>query len=144
VSRPENTYDKPLPDVRDPVAAPFWAGTRAGRVTAQRCDTCDAWRWPPAPICPECLASGGSWTELSGLGRIWSVAVYHRAFHPGFAGDLPYAVLLVELDEGPRLISNFAGDPSLAEVGQRVRAVLDAVTDDVTLVRFEPIESGVE
>jgi hypothetical protein len=130
---------KPLPDVDHPVAGPFWAAAARGWLTAQRCPACAQLRWPPAPICPECLAPGGEWARLSGLGTVWSVAVYHRAFHPGFAAELPYAVLLVELDEGPKLISNLVGDPRAARIGQRVRAVFDQVSERVTLVKFQTV-----
>jgi uncharacterized protein len=130
---------RPLPDVTDPVAGPYWAAASAGRLTAQRCPACRQLRWPPAPICPECLLPGGEWVQLSGLGTVWSLAVYHRAFHPGFAAELPYTVALVELDEGPRMISNLVGDPGAFAVGRRVRAVFDQVSDQVTLVRFTAV-----
>jgi uncharacterized OB-fold protein len=102
----------------------------------QRCDTCDQLRWPPAPICPECLAAGGTWSALSGGGQVWSVATYHRAFHPGLSGEVPYRVALVELTEGPRMVTNVRDD---VEVGDAVRAVFDEVAPEVALIRFERV-----
>jgi hypothetical protein len=107
---------RPMPDVDDPVAGPHWRAAADGRLEVQHCPGCDELRWPPAPICPGCLATGGTWTPLSGRGRLWSVAVYRRAFHPGLRDDVPYRVALVELAEGPRLVARVAdgvgpGDP---------------------------------
>jgi hypothetical protein len=100
----------------------------------QRCGACDELRWPPAPICPECLAAGGTWSALSGDGLVWSVATYHRAFHPGLSAEVPYRVALVELAEGPRLVTNVREG---VQAGDAVRAVFDEVAPGVALIRFE-------
>jgi uncharacterized OB-fold protein len=129
-------YEQPLPDVNDPLTGPFWAATRESRLAAQQCDQCSAFRWQPAPICPECLYPGGTWTELSGQGYVWSYAVYQRAMHPAFASVVPYTVAMIELDEGIRMVGALvAGSPELA-IGTPVQAVFDAVTDEVSLVRW--------
>lgn len=93
-------------------------------------------------MCPVCLVRGGQWTQLSSDGAIWSFAVYERAFHPGFEDKLPYTVLLVELDEGPRMISSLADGVVECEIGDRVHAAFVAVTPDVTLVKFRLISSS--
>lgn len=72
----------------------------------QHCDRCGFVRYPPAPVCPECLGRLFRWRPDSGLGTVWSYCIYHRAFDPAFTPALPYNVALVELDSGPRLISN--------------------------------------
>jgi uncharacterized OB-fold protein len=132
--------DLPLPDIDDPDATPFWSATRKSRLVMQRCPKCGELRWPPAPICPECLAVGGHWTELSGKGTVWSYAVYHRAFHPGFASKVPYTIVLVELDEGPRMISSLPDGVPACNIGDRVKAEFVGVTPEVTLVKFRPVE----
>lgn len=130
-------YTGPLPDTTDPLTAPFWAAAHEGRLAAQRCASCGAVRWQPATICPECLTTGGTWTDLAGTGTIYSYTVYHRAMNPKFKDAVPYTVAMIELDEGIRMIGMIAdaGGPPV-EIGQPVRAVFDAVTDDVTLVRW--------
>ena len=70
----------------------------------QRCEGCGAVRYPAAPRCPECLAAGFEWVPVEGGGTIWSACTYHRAYDPAFADAVPYNVVLVELDAGPRLI----------------------------------------
>jgi uncharacterized OB-fold protein len=130
---------RPLPDLDDGLTGPHWRAARAGRLEMQRCDACDELRWPPAPICPECLASGGTWRTLSGDGLVWSAATYHRAFHPGLSGEVPYRVALVELAEGPRMITNVRDD---VRAGDAVRAVFDEVAPETSLIRFERVGEG--
>lgn len=125
---------RPLPGLDDPVAGPHWRAAAAGRLEMQRCEACDELRWPPAPICPECLNPGGAWSTLGGDGRVWSVATYHRAFHPGLSGETPYRVALVELAEGPRMVVNVRDD---VRTGDAVRAEFDEVAPGVSLIRFE-------
>jgi uncharacterized OB-fold protein len=95
--------EKPLPIITLDTA-PFWESCRRGQLCLQRCVACAAWRYPPAPVCPRCAATEACWTPISGKGRVHSFVVYHRAFHPAYAEEVPYAVALVELDEGVRLL----------------------------------------
>jgi uncharacterized OB-fold protein len=68
---------------------------------------------------------------------LFSFVIYHRLYHPGFKGDLPYNVSVVELGEGPRLLTNIVGTPNdELEVGMPVEVVFDDVTDEVTLPKF--------
>jgi uncharacterized OB-fold protein len=72
-------------------------------------------------------------------GEVWSFGVYERAFSPAFADDIPYVAALVQLDAGPRLISNVVGiDPGDVVVGMRVSAVFEPFADDAALVKFRP------
>jgi uncharacterized OB-fold protein len=111
----------------------------AGQVQFQHCPVCGFVRYPVAPRCPECLTPGGIWVADSGMGTVWSICVYHRAYNPAFADALPYAVVLVELDSGPRLISNVLGIDAELTVGLRVRARPRNVQGDHWLVYFEPV-----
>ena len=129
-----------LPNLSAPLTAPFWQATRNRRFVMQHCSGCGALRWPPKPVCPKCLRPGSDadWKEISDTGAIWSFIVYHREFHPSFAGKLPYNVVYIKLDAGPMFISNVIGTNDLS-VGQRVKAYFDDVTPEVTLVRFQVI-----
>jgi uncharacterized OB-fold protein len=130
-------YGKPLPNVR-PVEEPFWAAARHGELRLQRCGSCGSWRFPVAEYCPRCLSTGASWEPVAGTGTIFMRTFMHRAYFPSFAGDLPYNVVWVRLDEGPLLTGNVvgAGHDEIV-VGAPVRVVFDPVTPDVTLPRFE-------
>ena len=79
------------------------------RLTFQRCAACgNAWL-PPRDACPSCLLPEWAWEDARGSGRLVSWVVYHRAYRPDFEDRVPYNVALVELDEGPRLITNVVG-----------------------------------
>jgi len=94
---------------RSELAAPFWDAVRHGRLVVQRCSLCGH-RWLPARReCPACLQVGARWVEVSGRARLVSWVVYHQALHAAFEAELPYNVAVVELEEGPRLISNIVG-----------------------------------
>ena len=83
------------------------------------------------------------WTEVSGLGTVHAVSVHHRAPSPEMKDRAPYAVTLVELDEGVRLMSNVVGcDPAEVHVGQRVRTAWEPLEDGRNLLLFEPETGG--
>jgi uncharacterized OB-fold protein len=126
-----------LPDVNDPTSAPFWAGARNRRIVMQKCSSCGALRYPPLAGCPECLSRDEAWVEIRQTGTIWSYAVYHRALHPAFADAIPYTVVVVELDDGPRITGRLVRHGRPARIGARVTAVFEDVTPDVTQVTWQ-------
>ena len=88
----------------------FWArAAETGRLHLQRCAACRAWRHPPRYRCARCGSADWAWEEVSGRGHVFTWTVTHRPVDPAFAGELPYAVLVVELDEGPRVVGNLLG-----------------------------------
>ena len=90
----------PLPDVEDPITAPFFAGAARGELTIPHCGSCDRFVWYPEPTCPAC---GGApvWTAVSGRGTLFSWAVVRRPFLPAFAEMVPFVTGLVALAEDP-------------------------------------------
>jgi uncharacterized OB-fold protein len=137
-----STYSKPLPCIT-PATQPFWDATRIGQLTVQRCGACGKLRYPPARICDECLSEAADWVPVSGRGTVWSFCEFHRPYFKGFEAELPYNVALVRLDEGPRLYTNLVGIATAdIRCGMRVAAVFEAVTDEVTLVKFAPLEDA--
>lgn len=128
-------YDKPLPRL-DALNAPFWAAAKRGKLLLQHCPACGDRRFPPAPVCPRCLAGEQDWVEASGQGTLESWIDMHRAYWDGFKGSLPYRVCLVRLEEGPVLVSNLVDSTEDLRIGAAVRVVFDAVTEEVTLPKF--------
>ena len=88
---------------------PFWDGAKANRLLLQQCGTCGQFWFPPSGRCRHCLSAKFAWQPVSGEGRIYSFVTYHRLYHPAFEDDLPYVVAIVELREGPRLLTNIVG-----------------------------------
>src|SRR5205823_9173004 len=90
---------------------PFWQATREGRLVIQRCTRCGEYVWTPQMACCTCLTETLEWTEVSGRGTIYSFVVIHRAATPAFTA--PYAVVVVELEEGPHMLSDMVDvDPA--------------------------------
>jgi hypothetical protein len=129
-------YTKPLP-VASAESQPFWEGCRQHKLLVQRCEQCHGYWFPPATLCPHCLSPKWAWTEASGGGKVYTFVVFQRAYHPGFKGEIPYCVALIQLDEGPRMLSNVVGDPKDVQCDARVQVLFDDVTEQVSLPKFQ-------
>lgn len=116
----------------------FWNAVKNGNLAFQRCKECNTWVHPPRPACPSCRSLEKEWASSSGKGTIHSWVIYREAPHPSFL--TPYAVALVEMEEGVRIISNLV-DVELNEIqiGMLVEVVFDNVTEDLALPKFRKV-----
>jgi len=89
----------------------FYAWCARGELRLRRCNACKEWCHVPRVICPACAARDWSWEPVRGTGRVFTWTVVHRAMHPAFMDDVPYAVVVVALDEGPRIVSRMVDCP---------------------------------
>ena len=120
----------------------FWLSAENGALALQRCDVCSQMRFPPAAQCTNCLSPQATLTSLSGTGRIWSFCVYHHAYRGDLRDQLPYAIALVDLNEGPRIIARLTGrDPDDWSIGERVVFAPSGV-DESKRIEFMPMETG--
>jgi uncharacterized OB-fold protein len=129
---------RPLPS---PVglAAEWYAHLARGELRFQRCTGCGRWRHPPRHLCADCGADAWEWAGASGRGTLFSWTVTHQAMHPAFADALPYAIIVVELEEGVRVVSGVRGlAPSGLRLGLPLRAEIDQIDDAIGLVYFQP------
>jgi len=111
---------EPYPNTED---GPFWEGTADGRLVLPRCQACGTVIWYPRSFCSNCSGREVKWFEASGRGTIYARTVVHRAQGP-WRDTAPYVIAYVELEEGPRILTNIVGvDPASVEVGQEVHAV---------------------
>jgi uncharacterized OB-fold protein len=125
-----------LTSVTDPLTVPFWDAARRGRLVIQRCNNCGELRWPPLVGCPECHGRDTTWDEVHPSGTIWSFVVYHRAFAAELKDEIPYTVVMVQLDDGPYLVGRFENDKDRPpKIGDRVTAAFTE-TDGVPSVRW--------
>jgi uncharacterized OB-fold protein len=123
--------------------AEFWAGTLEGELRLQRCDGCGHLRYPIASLCPTCTGTGAVWERVRGGGEIFSFVVFRHAYHPAWRDRVPYVVAIVQLDEGPRMISNVVGcEPGEVHVGLRVEVDFEPVAETVALPVFRPCRDG--
>lgn len=108
----------------------------------QQCSHCGYIRWPPVVSCPDCLAEGGTWITVSGRGTIWSFAVYLEPLHPAFEGHCPYAVGLIELEEGPVVYACLVDPPASLACGVPVEACFFELAPGTSVVRFRLATPG--
>jgi uncharacterized OB-fold protein len=132
----------PVP-IPGPDDGPYWRALETGVLLIQRCAACGTVRHPPRPRCGKCASPEHAWEAASGFGTVYSFTVVRHPANPELADVVPYVVALIELDEGPRLVSNVVGvDPDRVTVNQRVQVQFDRVQDGTVLPRFAPIESA--
>jgi uncharacterized OB-fold protein len=116
--------------VASPGAEPFWAGTREGRFLLPWCTACGRPHWFPREVCPHCLSPELDWREASGAATVHAVSVMPKPGNPAMAGREPYAVALVDLAEGVRMLSEVAGgDPWTVAIGDAVSLAWEPLTD---------------
>jgi uncharacterized OB-fold protein len=129
---------KPLPHLDD-ANRPFWEGAPQGRLMLQRCAQCGAWRFPAAPCCAHCRSPEARWEAASGRGVVQSFCIFHKAYFPGFAGELPYNVVQVRLEEGAQLFSNLLDVANEdIRIGMAVEACFEDLTPEIGIVKFRP------
>jgi uncharacterized protein len=129
-----------IPAVTD-LTKPYWDNARAGRLVTQRCRACGRIWHPPLPACPHCHSTDIGWREVRGDGTVYTYTVVRHATHAALADRVPYVVAIVELTEGPRLVTGITGcAPGDVRVGMAVRACFREVADGVTLPYFEPAD----
>lgn len=132
---------RPLPEV-DNVSAAFWAGVVAGKLLIQRCPQCSFAQFYPRALCTTC---GGTpdWEEASGRGRVHTFTIIRQNWAEPFKGELPYIVAIIEIHEGPRMMSNITHcDIKSVDVGMDVVAYGVRVDDAIALLFWRPASSG--
>jgi uncharacterized OB-fold protein len=138
----ERRVHKPLPEPT-PISQPFWEATRKHVLSIQRCEACKDYVFYPRSLCPHCGSAELVWTQVSGCGEVYSFTVARRPTMFAFQDEVPYVIAIVELDEGPRMTTNIVGcAPESVRIGMRVEVVFEDVSHEITLVKFQPSESG--
>ena len=136
-----NKYKNPLP-TPDIETREYWQGCKRHELLMQRCKDCGTYCFPPMPMCHRCNSMNRGWARVSGKGKVYSWFVVHHATHPDFVDEVPYAVVLVELDEQAdlRIPSNVV-DCRIEDIqaGMPVEVVFEDVTDDISLPKFRPV-----
>ncbi|MGE3539721.1 MAG: Zn-ribbon domain-containing OB-fold protein [Candidatus Tectimicrobiota bacterium] len=135
-------YTKPLPRGED-INGAFYQFCQQHELRFQRCSDCGTWRHMPRESCAVCGSLAWSWKRSSGRGRVFSWTVIHRALHPGFDPDVPYAAVVIELEEGVRLVSQVVDLPTeQLQLDLPVSVMFDDVTPEVTLPKFRVCRSS--
>lgn len=131
--------DKTLP-IPNADTQTFWKGCAQGQLLLQQCLDCGLYRHPPVNICPRCLSIRSGWVPASGRGKVFSFAIVHQALHAEWKNRVPYAIAIIELDEGPHILSNIVGVAhSAIKVDMPVVVTFEKVKEGVSLPEFKPL-----
>ena len=133
----------PVPEpVVTPETAPYWAAAAEGKLLLTRCADCGEVIWYPRSWCPFCASGSVDWVEASGRGTVYSCTTVRRGVPPAYADAAPYVLAYVELDEGPRVLTNIrTEDPGAVAIGRPVEVVFDPV-GETALPRFRVVSGA--
>lgn len=132
----DRVIPKPTPETQH-----YWDGAKEGELRLQQCKSCDKIYFPPRAFCPECGSRDVKVVKASGKGRLYSYIINHLPA-PGFEG--PFAVAVVELEEGPRLMSNILEceqTPEALQLDMPLEVTFEKLSDEITLPQFKPAKS---
>ncbi|MFK7830643.1 MAG: Zn-ribbon domain-containing OB-fold protein [Congregibacter sp.] len=125
--------------VRNSFSEPWFDACNRGRLLLQRCDSCTKYQFYPRILCTHCGAGTPAWAEVSGAGTVASFSIVRHAISKGYSA--PYVVGLIQLAEGPRLMSNIVdGDLDALSIGMPVAVRFESWAEDVSLPVFTPVE----
>jgi uncharacterized OB-fold protein len=122
----------------DPTTAPFWEAAESHRLVVQRCRDCGHHQFYPRPFCLACESKAVGWHEVSGRGTVYSMSEVHMAPAPEI--ETPYVIAIVELDEGPKFMTNIVNGP--CEIGSKVRVAWRDREGKPPVADFEPVRDG--
>jgi uncharacterized OB-fold protein len=127
-------FDLPTPDFE---TQPFWDGCKEGKFLIRHCNACGRDHFYPRPFCPTCWSDNVVWKEAAGRGTLYTYSIVYVNDLPPFAERVPYVAAIVELDEGPRVMTNVEGVPfDELRVGMPLVVDFKAISDDVTIPIF--------
>jgi uncharacterized OB-fold protein len=123
-----------------PEELPFWEAAKRRQLWLQKCNSCAKTFYPVGPACPDCFSMSFTWTQMSGRGVIHNYVIYHKPWTEWYKDKVPYAVVQVEIEEGPRLTANLLDCPvHEIKIGMPVVADYEDITSEITLVQFRRI-----
>ena len=126
---------KPTPDTQ-----PFWDAVKRHQLSLPKCKACGQLHYFPRPFCPHCFSWDLEWVRCSGKGKLYSYVINHRPA-PGFEEEAPYVIAVVELDEGPRMLSNLIDiepTPEAVQVDMPVEILFQDVNEEMAMFTFRP------
>ena len=132
---PKRPLPEPTPETRE-----FWDGAKRGELRIQRCRNCGEAYFYPRPFCPRCSSRDVEWFSASGRGKLHTYVISHRAA-PGFQDYTPYVIAIIELAEGPRMMTNIVGvepKPENLPIDMAVEVTWEP-HEDITLPLFRPV-----
>jgi len=137
-----STKNKPLPQITDHTR-PFWTAGKQGKLLLQKCGKCSTFNFFPKPWCVECGSRDLAWTEARPFGTVYTFTISRNVSmnYPGWEGDLPVLMCLIDLDDGARTYGQVTDcRPEDMKIGMRVRAYFEDISDEASIPRFRPVQ----
>ncbi|MGJ7506449.1 Zn-ribbon domain-containing OB-fold protein [Variovorax sp. GT1P44] len=127
---------RPLP-IPTAETVPYWGAALEGTLKIQHCRACARHQFYPRRFCTQCLSEEIEWVKASGFGRVYTYTVCHVAGHPAFETRVPYAIGMIELDEGVRMLAGIlASDLDQLAIGARVQVCFERASTEIALPMF--------
>jgi len=118
---------------------PHWDGLGEGRLVIKRCDACGTFHHYPRPFCPTCWSGEVRWVDASGDATLYTWSMVHVNDLPPFGRQVPYVAAVVELAEGPRMMTRIVGcDEAVLAIGMALRFGVEPLTDEISIAVFGP------
>ena len=136
---------RPLPSPITPEAKPYWEGAKNGKLMIPKCQTCGKPFMHPRVLCPHCSSRDLTWIQASGKGTLHSFEIAHQILNKAFKVKTPVVLALVQLEEGPRVLTNLVNvepDPKKIRCDMPVQVVFEKQTDEITLPMWEPAKGS--
>ena len=133
--------ERPIPQPITPESKPYWDGMKESKLMLPKCQDCGKVHFYPRAFCPHCHSHNLTWVQASGKGTLYSFEILHRPFNRAVKVPTPYVLAMVELEEGPRMLSNLVNvepDPKVVKCDMPVEIVYSKLTDDITIPLFQP------
>jgi hypothetical protein len=128
-------FDLPTPNRE---TQPYWDAARDGRLLIKRCADCGRAHFYPRPFCPHCWSGAVDWEDASGRATLYTWSVVYRNDLPPFHERVPYVAAVVDLEEGPRMMTIVTGDPDVLEIGMDLVVDFEDYDEDITVPVFRP------
>jgi len=133
-------YKKPLPHL-DEENRWFFEACARHQLVLQKCSSCGTVRFYPRALCPSCMSSKTDYLRASGRGRVYTFTVTYQNQAPGFRDELPYVMAYVELDEGPRILTNIINTPpGEVKIDLPVEVVFEDIDENLAIPKFQRIQ----
>jgi uncharacterized OB-fold protein len=130
---------KPVP-VPTKETQPYWDGCKQHELRVQKCAACGHYQFYPRLYCTTCMSDRVAWVKTSGRAKVLSYTIIYRPVTQAFAGNVPYVVALVTLDEGPQMMTNIVGcEPEQVHIGMPVQVTFDDWTEEISVPKFKPV-----
>jgi uncharacterized protein len=130
---------KPVP-VPTKETQPYWDGCKQHELRVQKCAACGHHQFYPRLYCTTCMSDRVEWVKTSGRAKVLSYTIIYRPVTQAFAGNVPYVVAMVTLDEGPQMMTNIVGcEPEKVHIGMPVQVTFDDWTEEISVPKFKPV-----